>query len=344
MFGAKAVEDLIDVAHVLHPDFALFGGGDLGPAGFAEGAVHIPLEIADIVLGGELIEEAEDIFLDVVAGDIEDHLRAQFAARAAGEIDHPIGMGAVQIAIGVDHFGLNPESEIHFEVVDAINQGLQPLGKLLRVDGPIAEAGVVVVALAEPAIVDHEEFDTELGGLGGEIHLALFVDGESGGLPGIVEHGAQAGGDAAGENLFACKAVQRARSGAEAVGGEAAVEGRRVQRFAGFEGIGEIEAVEAAGDAYLAIGRLLDGDAPVAAPSQGAEPHRAVLFGGVTGIDGKPRICIVAGMPLTAFEDLLAFVNGLVIHLGFGGPASGEVRELVAFAGRQVPGGGLRAL
>ena len=52
----------------------------------------------------------------------------------------------------------------------------------------------------------------------------------------------------------------------------------------------------------------------------------------------------MAGVALAAFQHLLAFVDGLVIHLGLGGPASGEVGELIAFARRQVPGGRLRAL
>ena len=51
----------------------------------------------------------------------------------------------------------------------------------------------------------------------------------------------------------------------------------------------EIEAVEAAGDAHLAVRRLFDGHAPVAAPAEGAEPDGAVLFAGVAGIDGEPR-------------------------------------------------------
>src|ERR1019366_5538950 len=344
MFGAQPIQDLVKVQHVPHPDFALIGGGGFGPAGLREGAVHVPLEVAHVVFGGELVEEAEDVLLDVVARQVEDHLGAQFGARAAGEVDHPIGMGAVEIAVGVDHLRLHPESEIHFEGVDVIDEALESLREFFRVDGPIAESGIVVIAPAEPAIVHHEEFHAELGGFRGEVFLSLLVDRESGGLPGVVEHWAEARRGAAGEDLLAREAVEHARGGAEAGGGEAAIEGRRFQGFAGLERPGEIEGVEAAGDAYLAVGRLFDGHAPIAAPAEGAEPDGAVLFAGVARIDGEPRIEIVAGVALAAFQHLLPFVDGLVIHLGLGGPAAAEVGELIAFARRQVPGGRLRAL
>ena len=119
---------------------------------------------------------------------------------------------------------------------------------------------------------------------------------------------------------------------------------RRFERFAGLERIGEIESVEAAGDAHLPIGRLLHGDAPVAAPGQRAEPDAAGFLGGVAGVDGEPRVEIVAGVALAALQHLFAFVDRLVVDLHFGRPAAAQVRELVAIAGRQVPGGGLRAL
>ena len=221
---------------------------------------------------------------------------------------------------------------------------MSPCGNFCGIDGPIAQSGAIVIARAEPAIVHHEHFHAEFGGFGGEVLLPLFVDRESGGLPGVVEHRAEARSGAAGEDLLAREAVEHARGGAEAGGGEAAKEGRRFQGFAGLERVGEIEAVEAAGDAHLAVGGLLDGHAPVAAPTEGAEPDGAVLFAGVSGIDGKPGIEIMAGVALAAFEHLLAFVDGLVIYLGLGSPAAGKVGELIAFAWGQVPGGRLGAL
>ena len=99
--------------------------------------------------------------------------------------------------------------------------------------------------------------------------------------------------------------MQEARRAAEAVDGEAAIERRCFEGLAGLQRVGEIESVEAAGDAHLPVRSLLDGDAPVAAPGQRAEPDAAVFFGGVAGIDGEPRIEVVAGVAFAALQHLL---------------------------------------
>ncbi len=100
-------------------------------------------------------------------------------------------MRAVQVAIGVDHLRFHPQAEIHAEPVDVIDQALQPVGEFLRIDGPIAQPGMVVIAFAEPAIVHHEQLDSQLGRHVGELLLAGLVDVESGRFPGVVEHRAQ---------------------------------------------------------------------------------------------------------------------------------------------------------
>src|SRR5580698_11583054 len=106
--------------------------------------------------------------------------------------------------------------------------------------------------------------------------------------------------------------MEQAGSGAESLGGVAGVEGGCVERFAGLQRISEVEGVKAAGDAHLPVGRLLDGDAPVSAPAEGAEPDAAVVFAGIARVDGEPGVDVVAGVALTAFENHHALVNRLV--------------------------------
>ena len=46
--------------------------------------------------------------LEPVAGEVEHELVAGFGARAVGEMEDPVGVGAVEVAVGVDHFRFNP--------------------------------------------------------------------------------------------------------------------------------------------------------------------------------------------------------------------------------------------
>jgi hypothetical protein len=47
--------------------------------------------------------------------EIEHQLSALLGTRAAGKIQDPVRMLPVEIGIGVDHFGLDPEAKVHAE-------------------------------------------------------------------------------------------------------------------------------------------------------------------------------------------------------------------------------------
>ena len=102
-------------------------------------------------------------------------------------------MFAIEIGIGIHHFGLDPEAEIHFQRVDFVDQRLEAVGEFFFVDVPIAESGVIVFALAEPAVVHDEAIDAETRRFFGEGDLAGYIDVHFGGFPGVVDHGAWLG-------------------------------------------------------------------------------------------------------------------------------------------------------
>ena len=71
--------------------------------------------------------------------------------------NHPIRVRAVQIAVRVDRFRLDPQPEIHAQRVHPVDQFLQTVRKLLRVDRPGAQPCPVGMARANPAVVHHEK-------------------------------------------------------------------------------------------------------------------------------------------------------------------------------------------
>jgi hypothetical protein len=92
-------------------------------------------------------------------------------------------MLAIQVAIGVDHLRLDPQPEVHTEAVHVVDEAFQALREFLRIYDPVAQAGVVVVARAEPSVVHHEQLDPQLSGLVRQFRLPGFVDVEGGRLP-----------------------------------------------------------------------------------------------------------------------------------------------------------------
>jgi len=45
--------------------------------------------------------------------EVQDKLPAGFGARAAGEVQHPFRMLAVQVGVGIDHLRLYPDAKAH---------------------------------------------------------------------------------------------------------------------------------------------------------------------------------------------------------------------------------------
>ena len=62
-----------------------------------------------------------------------------------------------------------------------------PVRELAAVDEPVAERAVVVVALAEPAVVEHEQLDPEVAGDLGDRDEPVLVEVEVGALPVVHE-------------------------------------------------------------------------------------------------------------------------------------------------------------
>ena len=71
-------------------------------------------------------------------------------------MDAPVGMGAEEVGVGGDHLRLVPYAELKPEVVYPAYKLAEPALELVLVYEPVAQRVLVVVALAEPAVV-HDE-------------------------------------------------------------------------------------------------------------------------------------------------------------------------------------------
>src|SRR5215212_5174721 len=86
------------------------------------------------------------------------------AQRTILYLEDPVGVGPEQLAIGIDHLGLDPEAEFHAEAPDMRDEWPEPFGILVGVGPPVAEPGPVVVAALKPAVVENEALDPDGGG------------------------------------------------------------------------------------------------------------------------------------------------------------------------------------
>ena len=81
--------------------------------------------------------------------------------RGLGE--HPLGMLTREPRIGAHHFGLNPQPKLHTAHDNSVSERVQSGGPAILVDGPVAQGAPVVGAPREPAIVEHETLNAQVG-------------------------------------------------------------------------------------------------------------------------------------------------------------------------------------
>lgn len=70
-------------------------------------------------------------------GHIEHVLTTPGRNPGAQGLQEPFGVVAGEVGAGIDHLGLEPQSELHAEGPGLVRDRMQPFGPHLGVDGPI---------------------------------------------------------------------------------------------------------------------------------------------------------------------------------------------------------------
>ncbi len=232
----------------------------------------------------------EQVDADLLPGHVERVLAA--AGGLVGRAEHPVGMGAVEVAVAIDHLRFDPEAEGHAEFRHTVDQGGEARRPFAAVHDPVAEARRVVVAAAEPAVVEDEALRAKGGGAFGDIGQGIEGMVEIDGLPAIVVHRAWAAGIGPGHDPVAEVALEG--------GGDAGLAGLAIgeEEVGGAEGrAGRGVAVPGAAHLELAaaVGELLGEEAVAAGPG---ELEGAGLSGGpgaAAGGEESERRMLVPG-------------------------------------------------
>ena len=181
MVGAQPVEHGVEAQHV-----RMRAAAPVRPAGVADVAVHVPLQVGDGVLAQEHVDRRVDVIAHLRPAEVEHELVAEAELRGGRRSQHPVGMGAEEVAVRVDHLRLDPQPELHPRRPHPVDQGVEAV----RVDGgvyrPVPEARGVVAAALEPAVVEHEPLRADGGGAVHEVgeHGGVLVEIDR--LPGVV--------------------------------------------------------------------------------------------------------------------------------------------------------------
>ena len=129
--------------------------------------VVIPLEKGDRVFGEQRAERFEQVLACRVDREVERVLVAPGGRVGSGVgvlREHPLRMLAREPRLRTHHLGLDPEAELHPAGDDGVGERVETGWPALGIDRPVTEGAAVVGAASEPAVVEHEALDAQLGG------------------------------------------------------------------------------------------------------------------------------------------------------------------------------------
>ena len=102
-------------------------------------------EEVDLAAAGlTLTQQRAEAFVEIISyrfvGKIEHKLMPPGHARIGVEAQNPVGVSAIKITVGIDHFRLNPKAEFHILFIDnVIDNWMQAVRVFIRVWKPIPQ-------------------------------------------------------------------------------------------------------------------------------------------------------------------------------------------------------------
>ena len=314
-------------------DLALALGRQQAAVGVADVAVHVPLDVLDVMLAENAAKALGQVVDHVVSGQIQHQLIAAHRGLPAGQRERPVRMRAVQIAVLVDHLRLKPQAEAEAQRVDPLDEPAQAALELRLVDKPVAQTAVVVVAAAEPAVVEHQHVDAHARRLLGNGDDLVGCKVKKGRFPVVDEHRALGEGEAAADDAAADEAVIAARQRAQALVREGEQRLGRMEGLARLKQPGEHLVVDAAAHARHAVGIDLD----VRAVAAGIHRHDADAVAGLLGGRGRAEddkgVVMMAGGAAAGGDGADAAGQRGAVRLAFHLVAAVEMNQLPGAVG-----------
>ena len=132
--------------------------------------------------------DTEQVLLYFRIGHIQHQLIPSPHRRTLRNLNCPVRMCPIEVAVLGDHLRLEPDAEPHAHRLDLLHQIVQSAGELFLIDKPVPQSGAVVVPLAEPAVVQHQHIHAEACSFFGNVQDLFRIEAEIGGFPVVDQH------------------------------------------------------------------------------------------------------------------------------------------------------------
>ena len=95
-------------------------------------------------------------------------------------------MRAIEVAVGVDHFGFEPQAEFHAKPSHMVDQWTKSIGIDIPRNRPVTQTRTVMAAATEPAIIQNKALHADLRCAGGKLLQFFDIMVEIDGFPSVI--------------------------------------------------------------------------------------------------------------------------------------------------------------
>ena len=159
-----------------------------GAAGAYVVAVHVPLQVCDVVIAQQGVELAQNVIERALLGEVEHELMPGQHRLVSVGGERPLGMSPKEVAVGADHLRLDPDAELHAESRDMLDQRPEAPGVDVGRHHPVAQTRRFGAPRPEPAVVEHPPLRPDPCRPVGQSPEPVEVVIEIYGLPGVEQH------------------------------------------------------------------------------------------------------------------------------------------------------------
>ena len=313
--GHQRIQQAIELASLR------IGGGFAVMGRLHQLAIHIPLHIVDRVLAQQPAHPFQQIIKGFRDIQVQDKLMTPGQRRIARQRQQPVGMGAVEIGVRVNHLWLNPDAELHPQRLHVVDNRGQAVRIFFLIKIPVAERRPVVVAPFKPAVINDKALHAQLRRFIRHAHDVLRVVVEIDPFPGVEMHRARFVVREA-NNLFAQIAVELLAHAVQPLRRIAGVEVRRPQRFPFRQRHFARQIERFRLQVAATVGFHFRPQAVVTAPAQVHAPHFALHLAKSAAAGNQRRKMFMRSASTTVFQHKAVVFKGQTMGLEFADPAA----------------------
>ena len=326
--SSQAVKQLIGAQNKAMEGFLSAFGREPAAAHFSQVAVKVPLHILNVGGGENGRHALEEIISHILTGHIQHILVAGDGFLAAFDVQTPVRVGLIQFADRGDHLRLEPETKFQAQSIDLFRQFFHAAADFIFVNEPVAQRALIAVALTEPAVIQHEHFDTAVGSFFGDGEDFFVVKVEVGGFPVVDQYRTGFVTPFTATEVAAVQLVEGAGHFAQTFIGEDEDRFRSDKGFSRFQTPSEVAWIDAGHQTDSAVRVGVSGNFEVAGVNQRQTDGHAMCFGGLFGDESSKWVVVMAGCPTLAGHGNGAVGQRCALYMALSCPCAPKVQQL----------------